>query len=153
MKKRLLACLVSLVLCAGLWVPAAAADNSIKQVEAGYLFSMILTNGGDLYGCGLNSPESLPLGPDVEMLDDSVSGGDIVPRPQKITDGVVKIASSKAPSSQSNGSFVSGGHTLILKEGGQLYGLGDNFCSQLGQGDRKQHPGLQYIMDDVVDIS
>ena len=98
MKKRLLACLVSLVLCAGLWVPAAAADNSIKQVEAGYLFSMILTNGGDLYGCGLNSPESLPLGPDVEMLDDSVSGGDIVPRPQKITDGVVKIASSKAPS-------------------------------------------------------
>ena len=153
MKKRLLACLVSLVLCAGLWVPAAAAGNSIKQVEAGYLFSMILTNGGDLYGCGLNSPESLPLGPDVEMLDDSVSGGDIVPRPQKITDGVVKIASSKAPSSQSNGSFVSGGHTLILKEGGQLYGLGDNFCSQLGQGDRKQHPGLQYIMDDVVDIS
>ena len=49
MKKRLLSCLVSLVLCAGLWVPAAAADNSIKQVEAGYLFSMILTNGGDLY--------------------------------------------------------------------------------------------------------
>ena len=37
---------MSLVLCAGLWVPAAAADNSIKQVEAGYLFSMILTNGG-----------------------------------------------------------------------------------------------------------
>ena len=153
MKKRLLALFLVLGLCASMTVPAAAADNSIKQVEAGYLFSMILTNGGDLYGCGLNTPNGQPLGTDVEMITDPGAGGDIVPRPQKITEDVVKIASSKSPSSQNVGSYVSGGHTLILKEGGKLYGLGDNYCGQLGQGDRKQHPGLQYIMDDVVEIS
>lgn len=151
--KKLISLLLVLALCAGLCIPAAAADNSIKQVEAGYLFSMIVTNGGDLYGCGLNTPNGQPLGTDVEMITDPGAGGNIVPRPQKITENVVKVASSKAPSSQAQGSMISGGHTLILKEGGRLYGLGDNYCGQLGQGDRSQHPGLQYIMDNVVEIS
>ena len=95
MKKRILSLALALGLCASMAVPAAAADNSIKQVEAGYLFSMILTNGGDLYGCGLNSPNSKPLGTDVTMITDPGAGGNIVPRPQKIAEDVEKIASSR----------------------------------------------------------
>ena len=54
MKKRVLSLMLALVLCTALAVPAAAKDNSIKQVEAGYQISLMVTNGGDLYGCGYN---------------------------------------------------------------------------------------------------
>ena len=153
MKKRLLSLALTLALCAGLCVSASAADNSIKQVEASYLFSMILTNGGDLYGCGMNDADSRPLGTDVEMMEDPVVGTNVVARPQKIAEDVAKIASSKFEASGGQSFSANSGHTLILKENGDLYALGSNDCGQLGQGDRNKHSGLQYVMDNVVDIS
>ena len=155
MKKRVLSLLLALGLCAAMVVPAAAKDNSIKQVEAGYLVSLIVTNGGDLYGCGATElgghgyPVSYPLGTDAAKA----SGDASCYRPRLIAEGVEKVASSKSPSSQAPGSIASGGHSLILMKNGDLYGLGDNYCGQLGKGDRQQHPGLQYMMSGVKDIS
>ena len=159
MKKRVLSLMLALVLCAALAIPAAAKDNSIKQVEAGYLLSLMVTNGGDLYGCGGNFsgghayPESYPLGTGVTMTELSGPGGNLVTRPQKIAEGVEKVAASKAPSSQAQGSIAAGSHILILMKNGDLYGMGDNYCGQLGKGDRQQHHGMQLIMGGVRDVA
>ena len=116
------------------------------KVEAGLDFSLILTEGGDLYGCGKNTLGQLG---DKVTVEYNPIGGYGVFRPEKITSGVTDMAASDHTSSQHRTSNPSGGHSMILK-GDKLYTLGDNSCGQLGVGDRAEHPGLQYIMDEVV---
>ena len=127
---------------AGLAVPASAADNDTKQVEAGTEHSLFVTEGGDLYGCGLITSKQMG---NIQQTPDA--RGTCTTRSQYITNKVDKVATSRF----TTGSRIS--HVLILKENGKLYGMGSNVMYQLSFEEKGLYPGLVYIMDDVVDIA
>ena len=147
--KRFLSLILALTLCMALCVPsAAAADNSVRQIEAGNGFSLVVTNDGTLYGCGANH-EGL-FEPYVTATNDP-SVGSMVTRPQKIAEGVREVAANV--DRYANGLETHGNHFLILMENGDLYAMGNNYFGQLGQGDKNEHEGMVYVMSDVEKIS
>lgn len=162
MKKRFLALALSLALCLSLTIlPASAADNTVKQIEAGHKYTLVVTNDGTLYGCGYNRHNV--LGPDVETINDG-SVSNVVPRPQKIAEGVKEAASNvflkthrkMVSFGASTGYVEMGDHCLILMENGDLYAQGDNYYGQLGQGTLgpdADYTGMQFVMGNVAHVA
>jgi len=161
MKKRFLALFLTASLVLGLSTTVSAADNSVRQIEAGNQCAFVVTNDGTLYGCGYNSHGI--LGPDVEMTSDG-SVSKVVTRPQKIADGVKEVAANvdnpqrnvRVVTSSSYYTTTVGDHCLILMENGDLYAQGNNFFGQLGTGDcgvSAEQEGMQYVMGGVSAIA
>ncbi len=127
MKKKLLSLALSLSLCAGLCVPAAAAYNGprIVQVEGGHA-SFAVTEDGSLWGWGCEAPKEMGF-PD----------GGQPGRPQLLMSGVRSVAASRALC-ESPTSAYGKRHALILKTDGSLYGVGSNDGYALGQGRSNQ---------------
>ena len=156
MKKILCSLVVMLCLLA---LTSYGADNTAKQVEGGNAFSLVLSGDGTLYGCGSNSLSV--LGPDVTVINDG-SVWNVVPKPQKIAEGVKAVAANTnimwkyRPKSVGNIFYMeyeTGNHILVLMENGDLYAQGDNYYGQLGQGNNDDYVGLQYVMSNVKKIS
>lgn len=140
-------------------VTSIAADNTARQVEAANCYSLVVSNDGTLYGCGYNHLGV--LGPDVATIDDG-SVGNVVPKPQKIAEGVKEVSANTnmmwkyRSKSKGNSLFLdypTGDHILILMENGDLYAQGDNYFGQLGQGDKEDYVGMQFVMGNVKKIS
>ena len=142
MKKRLISLVFTAALCLGLAAQASAVDYTTVKNEGGDMFSLFLAADGTLYGSGAN--DTGQLGPYVPM-----NKYQNVPIPRQIADNVRTMESSASMCSQNTGIHYSGGHSLIIKRDGTLYGLGDNTWGQLGQGDKSKHSGLTYIMSNV----
>jgi len=156
MKKFL--CMLAVLVCLST-ITSFAADNTVKQIEAGNMCSFVLTNDGTLYGCGFNKLGI--LGPNVEVINDG-SIENVVTKPQKIADGVKAIAAntnimwmwrSKSTPTAFYPEVETGNHILILMENGDLYAQGDNYYGQLGQGDKDDYTGMQFVMGNVSKIS
>ena len=156
MKKLLF---MSAVLLCFLSHTSLAADNTVKQIEAGNNYTLVLTNDGTLYGCGSNSLGV--LGPDVEVIDDG-SIENVVIRPNKIAEGVKAVSAntnimwmwrSKSTPTAFYPEVQTGNHILILMENGDLYAQGDNYYGQLGQGNTDDYEGMQFVMGNVSKIS
>ena len=146
MKKRLISLVFTAALCMGLAAQASAVDYTAVKNEGGDMFSLFLAADGTLYGSGTN--DTGQLGPYVSM-----NKYHNVPTPQRIADNVLTMESSASMCSQNTGIHYSGGHSLIIKRDGTLYGLGDNTWGQLGQGDKDKHSGLTYIMSNVKSVA
>lgn len=156
MKKFLI--LFACLMCMSM-VTVYATDNTVKQIEAGNMCSFVLTNDGTLYGCGYNKLGI--LGPDVEVINDG-SVENVVTKPQKIAEGVKAVAANTnimwmwRSKSTPNGFYLeypTGNHVLILMENGDLYAQGDNYYGQLGQGNKDDYTGMQFVMGNVAKIS
>lgn len=142
--KRMVSLALTLVLMAGVAIPASAAGEDTKQIEAGVGFSLFVTENGDLYGCGLNDVKQ--LGGSVQNANESKTGY-YVARPQFITDNVSMVAASRFNEDNDTG------HTLVLKKDGRLYGLGSNKRYQLGSSNKGAYANLLYIMANVKYIA
>ena len=150
MLKRVCAMALAAALCLSMGVCVEAANQDVIQIEAGLGFSLFLTADGTLYGCGRN--EHGQLGPDATTVYES-SCGYVVKQPEHIADGVREVAASTGIYSPNNLLIQEGGHTLVLMENGDLYAMGNNYLGQLGQGDREEYTGLQFVMDHVKTIA
>lgn len=113
--------------------PQFVTDN-VKAIAAGSIHSLILKNNGELYAAGSHANGALGIGfiPAGEGVNKST--------PQFVTDNVKAIAAR--------------GHSLILKNNGELYAAGSNTLGQLGVGNTSYQPPVpQFVTNDVKDMA
>ena len=95
------------------WISHLSFSESVRQVAAGYDFSLFLTQSGALYGTGVNDSGQLGLG-----HENNVTTLQLTRR-----QGVRQVAAG----------FY---HSLYVMKDGSLWGTGRNLFGQLGLGDQ-----------------
>jgi alpha-tubulin suppressor-like RCC1 family protein len=106
--------------------------SNVKFVDAGWHYTMFITNNNELWACGSNT---------FGQLGNGLSGNNALEtNPVKITDSVA---------------FVSAGreHTMIIKTNGALYACGNNEHGQFGNGTTTNSTLPRKIMDGVSSVS
>ena len=105
--------------------------NDVKLIHCGNEHTLILKNNGTLWGCGWNKFSQLGLGDTNNKNVFTIIG---------INSGNIKEV------------YLGGGHTLILKNDGTLWGSGYNDFGQLGLGDTTGKYTFTQIVTNVDDI-
>ena len=109
----------------------AINTNDIKSVYGGGYHTFILKNDGTLWGCGRNDYGQLGLRDTTDRSVFTIIG---------INSGNIKEI------------YLGGGHTIILKNDGTLWGCGYNNHGQLGLGDTTNRTMLIQITTNADDI-
>ena len=109
------------------------SSSYIKNISAGYHYSLILTNTGQIYAFGRNEYGQLGLG-----------------------DNIAKNAPTLIPTLNQIVQIAAGGdHSLVLSNTGQIYAFGYNGDGQLGLGNNyhKNIPTLIPNLNNMLQIS
>ena len=100
------------------------SSSYIKNISAGYHYSLILTNTGQIYAFGRNEYGQLGLG-----------------------DNIAKNAPTLIPTLNQIVQIAAGGdHSLVLSNTGQIYAFGANNYGQLGLGDNDNRDNPTEVM-------
>jgi len=113
-------------------IPASAVGDIFSTISAGYQNTMVIKDDGSLWAWGTGY-----LGDETGKQYDKQN-------PIKIMDNVKQVSS---------GVSFTGGHTMIIKNDGSLWGWGDNDMGQLGDGTLEVRSTPIKIMENVIQVS